>query len=178
MCSCRTRRRRWRTRPGSSCRASATSAPPARSTRSGPRPSSACCGKGGRCSASVWACSGCSRAAKKRRIARAWGCSRAGATASRGDASSAIKMPHVGWNSLAMTRDDSIVDGVAGGVAGLFHPQLRGAGHRRYRGRRPSTARRLPRSCSAVRSPASSFIPRSPATSVSRSSATSCRCAG
>ena len=31
----------------------------------------------------------------------------------RGDASSAIKIPHVGWNSLAMTRDDSIVDGVA-----------------------------------------------------------------
>jgi glutamine amidotransferase len=31
----------------------------------------------------------------------------------RGDASSAIKIPHVGWNSLAMTRDDSIVGGVA-----------------------------------------------------------------
>jgi glutamine amidotransferase len=30
----------------------------------------------------------------------------------RGDAASAIKIPHVGWNSLAMTRDDSIVDGV------------------------------------------------------------------
>jgi glutamine amidotransferase len=31
----------------------------------------------------------------------------------RGDAGSAIKIPHVGWNSLAMTRDDSIVGGVA-----------------------------------------------------------------
>jgi glutamine amidotransferase len=30
----------------------------------------------------------------------------------RGDASSAIKIPHVGWNSLAMTRHDWIVGGV------------------------------------------------------------------
>jgi len=30
----------------------------------------------------------------------------------RGDAAHAIKIPHVGWNSLAMARGDSIVDGV------------------------------------------------------------------
>jgi glutamine amidotransferase len=30
----------------------------------------------------------------------------------RGDAGRAIKIPHVGWNSLTMSRDDSIVDGV------------------------------------------------------------------
>jgi glutamine amidotransferase len=30
----------------------------------------------------------------------------------RGDAAGAIKIPHVGWNSLAMTRDDGIVKGV------------------------------------------------------------------
>jgi imidazole glycerol-phosphate synthase subunit HisH len=30
----------------------------------------------------------------------------------RGDAASAIKIPHVGWNSLAMTRDDAIVEGI------------------------------------------------------------------
>jgi glutamine amidotransferase len=31
----------------------------------------------------------------------------------RGDAGSAIKIPHVGWNALTMTRGDSIVEGVA-----------------------------------------------------------------
>jgi glutamine amidotransferase len=31
----------------------------------------------------------------------------------RGDAASAIKIPHVGWNALTMSRSDSIVDGVA-----------------------------------------------------------------
>jgi glutamine amidotransferase len=31
----------------------------------------------------------------------------------RGDASSGIKIPHVGWNALELTRDDSIVGGVA-----------------------------------------------------------------
>jgi glutamine amidotransferase len=38
----------------------------------------------------------------------------------RGDASRAIKIPHVGWNSLAMTRDDSIVDGVAAAAQVYF----------------------------------------------------------
>ena len=38
----------------------------------------------------------------------------------RGDAGSAIKIPHVGWNSLAMTRDDSIVGGVAAAAQVYF----------------------------------------------------------
>jgi imidazole glycerol-phosphate synthase subunit HisH len=38
----------------------------------------------------------------------------------RGDAARAIKIPHVGWNSLGMTRDDSIVDGVAAAAQVYF----------------------------------------------------------
>ena len=32
-----------------------------------------------------------------------------------------VKIPHVGWNALDIERADSIVDGVASGVAGVLH---------------------------------------------------------
>ncbi len=44
-----------------------------------------------------------------------------------------IKVPHVGWNSLNLTADASIVEGVADQRAGLLHAQLRGADHRTHR---------------------------------------------
>ena len=46
-----------------------------------------------------------------------------------------VKVPHVGWNSLAITRDASIVDGVAAELAGLLHARLRRAADERYRRR-------------------------------------------
>ena len=75
-----------------------------------------------------------------------------------------VKVPHVGWNSLAMTRSSRLLAGVPDGCAGLLHPLLRRAGDGRLRRRRQRTAARSPRRSSAATSSASSSIRRSRAT--------------
>ena len=93
-----------------------------------------------------------------------------GASGRRQDSARRLEQPR------PIARDASIVDGVADRRAGVFHAQLRRAGHRRH-GRRHRARRAVRgRSCSAARSPACSFIRRSRATSGCRSSATSCGC--
>ena len=133
----------------------------------------------GRCSASASACSGCSKAARKRRTARASACSPGTCYRLSGRRPAAdrlrrgIKVPHVGWNSLAIERDD--VD-----------RRRRRRPARRCTSRTatsrpspatpsppPSTASRSRRSSSAATSPACSSTRRNPATSGCRSSATS-----
>ena len=105
----------------SSCPASDISAPRAHSTSRGSTPSSNASAKDGRCSASVSACSGCSKAATKRPTALASDCWPVAAIAWARVARievrlqpDQIKVPHVGWNSIQIQRDNaSIVNGVA-----------------------------------------------------------------
>ena len=76
-----------------------------------------------------------------------------------------LKVPHVGWNSLERRLDAGIIEGVPARSAGVLHPQLHRAGHRRYRRRHRTRRSDSPRSFSEARLPASSFTRRSRAPS-------------
>ena len=108
------------------------------------RRSAAASATGGRCSASASACSGCSKAATKRRTARAWACSPGRCYRLRGDAGSA----HQGAArrlEQRSTHDARRLDRRRRRRrrAGVLHAQLRRAGHRRHR--RADRARRAVR---------------------------------
>ena len=74
--------------------------------------------------------------------------------------SEAIKIPHVGWNTLSVQRDASILEGVADQSQVYFtHSYV--APLTVKPSPWPNTASRSPPSCSGRTSPACSFIPRS-----------------
>ena len=154
-------------------RASATSAPRARSTPTWVEAiRRAASATGGRCSASASACSGCSRAARKRPTvpglgaARRRAATRAAEQRRRRRRDAARRIPHVGWNrSTPASRDAAIVDGVAAGAQVYFTHSYVAPSHRRHRGRHRARRAVRRRSSSAARSPACSSTPRSRATS-------------
>ena len=75
----------------------------------------------------------------------------------------ALKIPHMGWNTLAARTPHTLLDGIPLGPDGLHayfvHSyQLRAGGPRRPRRARPTTAGRSPRSSRATAWPARNSI--------------------
>ena len=135
-----TRRRISRRLPASSCPASAISARPARSISGWIDAILARVGEGrplfGICLGMQWLFEGSEEAPELPGLGLLSGrCYRLGgygAPLHQARAQPAIKVPHVGWNSLAVQREGGLLDQVDDRLAGLFHAQLRRAGDRRH----------------------------------------------